>query len=505
MAKKLRDLPFYGITAQKEMEEMEDKYREVFLELSNFELNSFITGKKFLIYGDKGTGKSAIIHYLHNRIGKASVLIDFTILQKVNDIGNIGRDNESEIKEKNNHNLITINNLEGEELFVTRSWRLFIIKTIIFKIKSDGIAEYIEFNSTKQFNKLYFLLNACYLNDYTKIIPRSKKGSYIVADKNMAFRSEFGDVEYVDSERYFSKIVQIFNNIQFKHNSKMYIIFDELNISWTTKKVFEQQIKQIQSLIDTVTYMNQDFKDKKLQFHIISSFRNEIMERLSGAERNKTISDYGIGLDWTIFNEKNNNKLIELVNKRLCLFDEEEKDVNNIWIKIFGTKSLGTLRNTILQYTWNKPRNIVSFFCEIKELYPDDEYLTKRTFNQVLSCYSRKAMQELMESLTFGLYPGDIHFLNRLILALDDEFDVQNFRIKRMEIAENYGDEDAKSIRVFTDSKLLEFMYQNGILGIVDNSRVLYDYLGKGANINQKSKFVLHKAVSLGRKSYVRC
>lgn len=439
-----------------------------------------------------GTGKTALINFIYQKKKDRALLFNYIDIRDSNSTSEM-QNFASNFCEKT-----TLDDMTFEVNF-SNNWELFIVKTIVYYAKYKN-KELIKQNN--DFKKIYALLYGCYGDNYLRIIPRYKKGSFEILNKNKFLEEEFQTETLINAKAYYKKIYDLFYKLKFNNEKGLYLIFDELNISLSNPIALERQKLLIESLIKTISRLNKQFKDERKNIFIISSFRSEIKNIICGDELNKKIVDYGIELKWNNFLSKPlENPLIKLMLKRFIKLDSEESTENKVWEDWFSKeKTPEKWASYILKYTWKKPRDLILLFIKMKEKYGNSNIITKDVMRGSLSQYAIESWAEIKESLTIECKVDEINFITKVIINLKNKFYFTDFVKIKNKILSEYSNE-FKDIKIRDDKYYLELMYRYGIIGIKEKniSEINYFHSGKNYNILNNEYYVVHLGISVGR------
>ena len=488
---KIKNLLFDGIDATSEIHLIGEKYHDIFLEMPNFQLESFLNGKKYLIYGIKGTGKSALINYIYQKEKENAILYsyDSIIDQNANNIGSIVNFADGKVfLDQNSYE----NNFE-------MGWELFIIRTIIYyaKIRSKNFIV-----KNREFYRLYNLLHSCYGNIFYQIIPRYKKGSFLVKELNRTFVTEFGHIQSINAKMYFNKIKELFYQLKFSNNEKLYILFDELNITFSKRMELKRQKEMISSLLGTISTMNKWFRDNEINIYIITSLRSEIKNMIFGMEVNKKVIDYGVELNWGKFTDSLENPLIKLMLKRFRKTDSSINSDDELWTKWFDIekKEPKWWIDYILKHTWNKPRDIVTIFIKMKYKYGDKEIIDQKILRESIKDYCDEAYSEIFESVSIECDNDEIILIQKICNSLPKRFSFSEFIRVKNDIVERFSNEFGHK-ELKDNFKYLELMYKYGIIGLIDTrykrSSIVFYYENQNKVVDNSMIFVFHPVLAM--------
>lgn len=346
---------------------------------------------KFLILGNKGTGKTFLLEYFRRKkelegdIFTDIHLEDFfskkNIIQAKNDI----LDNIKLLKwiiyiqlSKKLLSLDTIDNCNPE----VKKLKKFMKKNQ-FELKLDT-------------NKI---VESSIENGVKGNLNATKYGvsGFFEKTKNIFQKEEIGKYyEYIDNlEEVIAKIL----SDEWKRSNYIYIIFDELdNINDFNNKTYDIFL----SLIKLSNDLNQSWKKSNLKMKILVGIREDIYSKLNATYTGKIKEDLGIVLGWGNV-ENVDSPLIKMIYHKMRAQDSELANLDdnligrNIFsktkIKIHGKKI--SIYKYILGKTLLRPRDIISFFNKLQYKYGEKTSVTLEEIQSINSDYSEYLHTEL--------------------------------------------------------------------------------------------------------------
>jgi len=120
---------------------------------------------------------------------------------------------------------------------------------------------------------------------------------------NFEFRDK--DERHIRLSTLVNELDRLFMNLKDGGN-QLYVIVDEMNLSFANSKEYERDVMMIRDLIITIENINLLSKQSHGNVRIIGSIRNEVINSIAskGKEINKIIESYGIPIDWTIYTDE---------------------------------------------------------------------------------------------------------------------------------------------------------------------------------------------------------
>lgn len=445
---------------------------------------------KFLILGNKGTGKSFLLEYfrkkkeLEGNIFADIHLEDFFSKKQV-------------IQNKNE----IIDNIK-------------LLKWIIYIELSKVIlsSDIIDQNSkeVKKLNK-FMLKNEFDLKlDTNRIIESSlekgikgnlsvEKGFFkglIERVRTWKDKEEYGKYyEYIEDLE--TVIIKILQN-EWESRNYIYIIFDELdNINDFNKDTYNILL----NLIKVANDLNYKW-ERQAKIKILIGMRLDIFLKLNSTYTNKIKEDSGIVLSWGK-DESNDSPLLQMIFHKMRVQDSELSLLpdENIRKKIFSLPKIRIhkkklpISKYILGKTLLRPRDIISFFNKAKPICGDKEYITPEDLQRIGNDFSEYFYTELRNQ-SHGLM--DIELFDEGIKLL------KNYRktIFSYEELKNYLREDEQTFMKISESnleKVISNFFEIGLLGNMKSinghgSKAYFKYKDDN-EINLKENLTLHYGI----------
>jgi len=340
----LSDIQLGKIDAYNEYQEYGiELFKNSFFRYDKYKIDHFITGSKYYICGNKGTGKTALLKYLECELASDPEKLIIPIRFK----------SEFDNEDKKAIHSITTNVIEEtvEDLDTYSSknnvvvWQVFLINKIFSALNSG---EYSIFKKSKELNSLQQLLKGIYTEE-SRLMPKVTK-SYVKFNASISkgLDAELGlDIEFdkttpkVNYIQVSKVIIQLFEKLEFDCN-KVYVIVDELELSVKSSKENKRDIELVRDLIIAIEKLNDISKKKGYGINFIASVRSEVINSVlsAGYEINKAIEDYGVTINW--FQKGGNHEespLLKIIESKIIASEKHYgiTEHGDVWKNIFLT------------------------------------------------------------------------------------------------------------------------------------------------------------------------
>ena len=462
------------------LEDMFYDYNDIFQQLNK---------KKFLIIGDKGSGKTLLIEYFKEKKKYMdSTFIDMNIsdifdkyLLLYTSTQNFKYYLKWEIaKELSNYLLkenIPINTIQEREL-----------NTIISKNPFDK-----EISQRPIFNFDNKVVN------YILEIEKFKIG-YIFGKIVSIFvkKNEESDyMRFLDS--IFQKIFKVLENIK---KREIYLIFDEIDD--LLRKLKKEEWKEIlEELIIVSSSFNTKLKKDGIDTRIIVSIREDMFQYLELPNSNK-IKEDAVILDWGT-SEDRDSPLFKIIFNKMRNQDSSLKKIKNetIFMSIFKEKEIQISLNNkisvekyILGKTFLRPRDIIAFFISISHLMKDKKELTASDLRIISKDYSKHIFGEIKDRIVGYLNSEEYSEFLKLLKS----YNRTRFKKEDLDIYLSKNKDGFKFINSENLFKYIEEFFNVGLLGEFyksDNNRVeeRFKYKNNNIHISEENEFIIHYGI----------
>ncbi|UZD42472.1 P-loop ATPase, Sll1717 family [Selenomonas sputigena] len=475
--KKLGDIYFGHTDAKNELlgydERKKADFETTFLKPANLKINSFQSGKKYYIYGLKGTGKTALLRYIDIQLRKDQCNETSFILFKSdfseNDKQCLGR--QAAMVSTVDYNQIRGLKQEQNNDFEL-VWRWFFLNRILTCMEEKNICF---FRNDNEWMKFRSHMDDLRTSDKQSIFPKIKRGMVAIRAKFPPFG--FGEVsaeierESDNQKVKFSSFIhtaeEYFEKLHIDTNKRLYLLLDELELGHINKKKeYDRDVKIIRDLIIVANKLNSLFREKKFPFYIIVSVRSEVLSAVSstGKEINKCIEDFGALISWHQYGgDEKEHPLIKLIVKRLLLAENLEETPHNIktvWSGYFPDEHVQnqSVERYILHNSWYRPRDIIRFLNLAKDMFPDHDSFSHNVFDGIRKTYSERSWTECLEELMVHYTQNELEIIEDGFTGWKRSFSMDLFA-KRIRDIEKGGSVNLDIRRV------LSILYNVGVIG----------------------------------------
>lgn len=439
------------------------------------EAEDILSGKKNMVIGRKGEGKTAIAQYICNQTASDIFTekmtfknFPFNILYSLSD-----------------------NHYTKPNQYIS-IWK-YLIYTSICKqmIANNKINAYIVEQLKKVFPSEDKKRN---LSKLIKKYTLKEFGAQILGSgMNIGGEKEKADISWIET-------IDILEDTILEHidDSKYYIVFDELDEDY---KNFSDEIEKtnyfdlVTGLFKAVQDIKTLFEERKLKVFPIVFLRTDIYNLISYSDKNKW-TDSCIKLIWTP------EKLKKLLRFRLnVLFETKNLSFNECWRMLFGAQEVvyGSRKlkrmdsfEYILRSTQNRPRDFVKYFqeCANQALNDNSLLITPQLIKNADNEFSEYMKNEIIDEI-YAVLPEYEDIFAILSLIRKQTFNPAEF-------VEKYNQMVAE--KVISDKgaeKVLKLLFDFSVIGNDPSIKhqAIFKYEKDSARFNFKENIIVHRGL----------
>lgn len=451
-------------------------------------LDRFKKQEKFLIYGQKGTGKSAILRHLESAAGQNGFKTDYIIFKD-------SITEESDLFEGGILSFVSEQDILRIRHYLHVMKRMLLLKLLYLLIEEKGEAVANTVESTVPFlGKVMEWFRNSTLADVSSYAIRTAF--------DLAASVKKDEVEALKSVD-FSKLLKAQNDSLLKavisqakkENFQAIIFVDEIHFAFKDSEAYRQDAMLVRDCIAAALNLNESFIRNGVSCFIQLAVRSEFLEHpiIAQAEIQNQINSFGEPVDWSSAKYDRNSRLWNFILERIKLRDSK------VTFPQFFDNYVGKGRTvSLLEYTWSKPRDLVRFFNVAKRRFPDAATLNKSEFDSVVKEYSIDAWRELRTALSSFLNEGALLTLEDF-LGANSARTYENKPFSREELSGFFSSIKAKNDGIIDVSLTLNLLYILGVIQMRNKSgdHIIFNAYHR-ANLQPKWdwEIYLHPAVA---------
>ena len=386
-------------------------------------IDSLLDGRKFLVAGYKGVGKTSVLYFLQNEAQRRDSTTCTSFLYFKSDFEEVRKSNLEAVAKKMTAYIDVSGEIQPEKIEFLHIWRWVFFKKIVDDCNEnqEGLFETDEnwYGFVSNVNKISFssedkrVISLSSLSVSVQVSPTAGVSATASAtvDKNKVANDQ-------SSFRKFIEIVdcceQLFKKL--KRTDVPYFIFvDEMEAFYGNAELFKRDLTLIRDMLFTIYRINSIGK-----LRIIAAIRNEIiyaMDRfIQTNELNKITDGFSVPIRWSYSNTNSiNHPIIQILMKRISVACKGIPQNFDDWFpQTVNNKDTVTY---ILENGWNKPRDIVRLLIAAQNdsLHCNDTSFTQASFSTLRKEYSKNSLSEIRQELQSLYSNAEIELVIRLL------------------------------------------------------------------------------------------
>ncbi|MDG4882438.1 hypothetical protein [Mesorhizobium sp. WSM4884] len=469
----LRRLRFGNVDARYEVTSRDPKdeehFRTSFVEPAGMNVEEFIDGHRFFVHGAKGSGKTSLLRFIELKVTDQKSLSKF--ISFATEISDPEREKICRISG------IDVYEQDGVEVSnnnAVEMWMIFILRHLGRLIEENRS----NFTSHKSISVFCELMKKFYDGEDNKGLLRwlstaLKTGRYKFKSKYLD-ASLKGPEKEEEREYPVSYVIEqsfrLLRDLGWEGIGGLYVIFDELNLSFASKAAHKRDIILIRDLIIAIDRLNMFFVSERKPVYILGSARSEVLHALNAPthEINKILADRGRELRWFASTAGAEWPIIKLLESKIKASEKLAglKPSDGVMERYFYRDIIGFgPRDFVVETTWCNPRDIVSLFGEAAaHALPNEAVFGGPVIARVMEQYSTAAWREKAEELSVEYAPQEIQSIKKMLLNFARHFKLLAFEKNWRNKAEN-DPTMTMMLSKFKPSKIIEDLYRIGVLG----------------------------------------
>lgn len=473
-------------------------FRKVFLKPSNVDTAKYLDGRKSIIYGIKGAGKSAWLKHLEMSLA-SDAISRFVYFRK-----------ETDRFFDENHiiptNSIEVANTETITKTQTRVfWRALIalILADILRGSSDKWAQ-----SFCTYVAEAIRGEVSWLKQMVSRVPLLKE--FVARAGSDGAQLELKG-EFAAKKLHEATDIELFSIVgKIANFQPVYIFFDEMEISFTSSTRHQAELLFISSLVEAIRDLNEIFRKQNVKIFLIAAIRKEIANNISGGDISKIINDLGQEIiwsrrSWSTYEKDFVHPLFEIVLRRIAFSDDRVRgDFNSHLAQAIVRERFpvhirsGNVQKDILDLTMYRPRDCALLFNVAQQIDAGQQKFRPETFRSDYALqYSSRLWVDIKEALQSKYSVAAIAGIRQILSGLSDRFTVKDFFD---EVDNQSYDPAVCELADLTPGGMVEVLkdlFELGALGnITDDAKVRFRFRGQTSLlVGRDHTIVIHRAL----------
>ncbi|WP_323894829.1 P-loop ATPase, Sll1717 family [Aeromonas veronii] len=429
---------------------------------------------KYLVYGPKGAGKSALASKL-----KAISDSKWDFFCEVDDL------------EEFEFNLLKkTSGISGEKIGGSVTvWKLLLYIRIVSLYQGNSFLNDSGSSAEAFFDDLkkYGLLGSKSLIQVVQ--ETSRKGLYskfasLIASVQGKYEKS-ADLKVKDPAELVESIELALSELP-KIDTSHFLVLDGLDYLLRNSR---NNAGYLADLVAATRQVNNFFSEKENNSKVIILFRDEVLDLVPDPNLTKRANDNGISLDWYDKEGKPfDSYLLQVIENRAHLAGFN-KDIRYLWKEWFPDKIAG--KDSILfvlDSTRYLPRDLISFFRSMQSLKKEPPFIDQDIFS-ALNSYSEWFASELSDALV-GLVDENVRCnIEGILSEIGPRFETDNFKVS----LDEYGLDEEHA------EKILSVLFNTSWIGNVwqkfDSPRYAWKHRRKKAVFSPRKTAVVHNGL----------
>jgi hypothetical protein len=482
----------------------EPVFIKAFYQHPQINFNAFSDGIKYIIIGQKGTGKTAILRKLSVDLSADGALTDFMIFrdeiaskEELDKFAPIFAVKVNDVKKLQHH------------LYVLERILLLLIASKLEAISNSIDESARNAENPEEGSALRKIINRVICQPVERVVQ-------VAFD---TINEQFGAIR-VDVERLSKNMIGVDPAIALrKQNERLLdscilalkkskvriaVFIDEIHYSYRTDRDHEQDVSLVRDLIRAVTTLNRKFAFEKVRCTIYAAIRSEYLSHplLSAGEVHNLLSAFGTEISWATFPANFHHPMFDIGARRVDIAENTNLNGRAFMRACFANFTEHDARDFV-ESTWSKPRDMVRFLRTCKEMYPDKVTLSKIEYAAVFRAASKAAWKEVETALTSFLSIEGIQALSTILTNNSS----QSLEHGNIGSAEDFKKILAPVLKyekhqagIKDADTLYRLLYLLGVIyttrEVKDVRRIMHSYHRGQSNPDPNGKVAIHRAVA---------
>ncbi len=388
-----------------------NEFVESFILPPSCDIEKIITEDSYFIVGYKGTGKTALLRYIENRVKEKTPYSCSSFLLFKDDLSEIKR-HEFEENSKRIINSISIDKSlsikENDYQFV---WKYFFLRKILSdneKCSGNLFENNKEWHFFKQKMEEIVSLNQQTMSWFSNL-------KVAISFPVIGFSTEIDGKHCTPEESYriiINKIEEAEGLLSqtCRTDIPYYIFVDELEAYFSDEKVFVRDLQLIRDLLFTIHRFNK-ILNHQAATKIICAVRQEVLNaiyrKIDSRELNKIMLGFSQPLNWEYHNTTSlQHPIIQILLKRIIIARKSKGlldiPISKLYAEWFPDEIYDKEPTTyILNNCWNKPRDIVRMLISAQNsIQREATSFSQSVFDSFRKSYSSESLNEMKEELS---------------------------------------------------------------------------------------------------------
>ena len=476
-----KNIKFGDSDARTEMNYSPDLLIDGFLDENGY-IDKLIKDRFYLVYGLKGSGKTAIASRLKLISNDdPSLMVEQYSLERFNYslFEGMGYNSSPESSShKHSRKMPEVQNLKACEIVLNTALLTMFSQDPNLRSK-DGSFVFNVINGLKKWGIIAS-------SDFSMIVNKMSKNNIIVDLKLLKFEhSSSTESTNAYDAAYDNLRNAIFDAVP---SRKTLLVIDGIDSIVTEREV---QNRVLSGLLHATSEINSSLRERGVNAKIILLCRKDLLDSLKDPNKQKIIGDFGFELNWYDSGvDRDDINLIKLLNLRAKL--SLDKDVNIFDDYLSPMVDRKKTYKFILDHTRHIPRDIVCLMNEIQKVYKNGDMNPSRYYNAVKTYSANYFYGEVQDELVGIMSDEEVQTIFKLIS------ENKKYRTSKREL-EIKAQELSLNLKNLNLERSLSLLYDIGAIGNVrkveGKDSYSFKYRDRWSSFNQTDELVIHLAL----------
>lgn len=474
----------------------EPLYLRAFYDWEGASNDSLVSGHKFILFGQKGTGKTAILRHL-----EASVKDDYNTSFIVFRKEIIEEAQLASIAATVSASLIVDEDKIKSTKFYYHAMKRLLLTFLLAKC---GEIQDIP-DDVSWFRKLYADLKDSSVGQVAALVTDSVVGSLEALQVDVGKATK--GIITVDAGKAIKRSNDAFQKFAFvqfkKFKIKSRIFLDEMHFAYRDTETLSADASLVRDTILAVREINERLIEEGLDSLIYISIRSEFLEHqeIAVADVAHTIESYGTELSWESATYDRAHPIFDLILKRLQVTLGSMLTKEEMFLRYIPERRL----MKFLEYTWGKPRDIVRYFKAAGAAYPNSGSIRPgKEYGNVIRRYSQAAWQDQKAALASFVPKNSLPRVEEALQQVanrDLDASVKFSKVELKKYLKDAFDHMEKEGGVTYDmNEFIKLLYIVGILYVTyrdaNGQRIVHQFHRGNRHPYPGGEFHIHRAVA---------
>lgn len=374
---------------------------KAFVDHPHINIPEFESGRRYLILGQKGTGKTAVLRKLQSVVESLGGCTEFLIFrdeiasrEELTKLGEVFSVHLNEVRKVHYH-------------YYTLE-RMFLL---ILASKIKGIRESI---SVSEDSESAEGTNGGILSILNKVIAQPLKR---IVEVSLETVSDVAASIQIDPEKIGRNFVHVDNSVLLrklnerllsvcvkalqKSGQTVAIFVDEIHFTYRSGHDHDQDAGLVRDLIRAVSKINRDLTRDNAKCTVYAAIRSEYLDHplIYAAELAHVLTGFGSEISWSTFAANFEHPMFEIGARRVDVSSGAQMTGKQFMRACFANFTAEDAVDFV-NSTWSKPRDMVRFLRTCREMFPNKITLSMSEYHQVFRRACQYARREVETALT---------------------------------------------------------------------------------------------------------